>query len=1337
MHPELTSRLAIVSGSPYVAECAAGLRHVCPADMEANIYDAEAPLVCAPEVANGHALGYSCHSWLFWEVPTETVHLVIRRTDAKPGSVLTALYPGGGGQTRFGTISRLRNELANEAFGISRPKLRGTTCAGLSPSVDRKEYCIAGMERDMFVPLANELTSSGHDTEDSWRHYLGRAKEAAGKVDELGNQLIELGTRRDLRKEAAMEQVGNACGVYTDTKEITFNDEQVPYSTVDEEINSCVAEETVDLVLLTEDTLATLTNEAGQPLSETEITAEIRARYCAGVAVNKQPPFCARPPTELITHKGLGLARTTGSDLSGGAPCATVNGIFMSEDWQPLKLEPLAQVLQQPWASGTGLQAAISSLQLQAREFSWTLKEHGELLMGTLDEVGGENDDVWPACEQSTVPGIECTEQAVQLGSLFPQRVRYPSEQDWLVAIESELERTLWQMGALAGIIPAGVLQKPLPANARYAPAIYARGMPVEVLDSGAGTYLLNIADISAQYLDATDRSMLGALWDASDEALQRWASTATEPWVESAYLYSGPVYLFGARNADVSFSETFDNPQGQAHNQDYTRANLSDWIMQLAQAHAGDSSNYFHSLLTLEANKVSSGFYSNTTREVCPTSDGPVFVYRWDDGRMAEVTHPQPLIVHSECENALSESDLAIDPWFCPSNLVFRPSQCPPSARMEIFWEKDPSVQRVVKALGLACSIAKRTTVLRDGTLPPEIKSVRDLQKLEIWVDKAAIAADNTLSNLALFDVPVRVVEDFEAGRVGSGAVGQGEHGRLLLSLEKAVEGIHAGWLSLGAGFRQLNAAIAGTRLQIEAVDINRRQQLMEVARDKLEINRQLSLLAVKEAQDVLGFATGMIGAAASMNLFGALGATEELFFESTKNSINREYWDALDDMIATAEGNVVEGADNATSQAIVDLGAELPTVYAAVEGALSSVRTATGDALDSVIALHQNQSNARFELARATEADFVEINGKEIPLHVNTVYRRQFDVTQERYERALDTAKRAAYVARLAIEQRLGVRMNTLAEELGPLPPPSSWVDRLCSVQGVDYNKLREADPEAAGGDTFDVAGFADQYVGDYVDQLQEFVDFYNIEYPFKEGTDSAIVSIREDLHHQGQQCVVNGTNLLYESQRLYQQARLEGDVALGGWAVTGCSADLCLDADAGLLLTAALERPLVGPNGEEELSWLTTTNRPEEMDVWDRDPPAAMVYQSVDLKAGTDYVLSWWDLGRTADGWPLDPDHDEAQPYRVAVYAEDWSVVTSSVYEPSINVDQWSPRRVLEFLVPEDGIYHVGWQASADRLPGASLAISGVQLEVMTKVVGPTCLPAHGQDPVECQQ
>jgi hypothetical protein len=289
------------------------------------------------------------------------------------------------------------------------------------------------------------------------------------------------------------------------------------------------------------------------------------------------------------------------------------------------------------------------------------------------------------------------------------------------------------------------------------------------------------------------------------------------------------------------------------------------------------------------------------------------------------------------------------------------------------------------------------------------------------------------------------------------------------------------------------------------------------------------------------------------------------------------------------------------------------------------------------------------------------------------------------------------------------------------------------VCSLQGVNYDQLRTANPSAVGEDTFDVGAFADQYIGDYVDKLGEFVEFYNIDNPFKEGTDSAIISVREDVGHSGTECIAESRNLLYESERLFSRGTSGGNESRLGWRTSPCDATACLEVMPGDGLmnpdAGGLPVPIEGPGGMGSASWLLTTERGER-DEGEGTVPRAIVYQTVDLVAGTVYGLSWWDLARDVEGGLYD-DADDPPGYRVAVYDDNWVTETTDTFAPSNDGGLWGSRRTMPFTVTETGAYHIAFKAAASDQAGASLAIANVQLEVLEGVLEASAYEPTGRN------
>src|SRR5690606_17240941 len=97
------------------------------------------------------------------------------------------------------------------------------------PKVD----CAGGLF-DARLPLEDELSSDGDDTESSWKYYLAKAKEAAAEADRLGDEyagsilggvqhLEDEDLRRFAREErvaAELQELQNICGTGIDTAKL-------------------------------------------------------------------------------------------------------------------------------------------------------------------------------------------------------------------------------------------------------------------------------------------------------------------------------------------------------------------------------------------------------------------------------------------------------------------------------------------------------------------------------------------------------------------------------------------------------------------------------------------------------------------------------------------------------------------------------------------------------------------------------------------------------------------------------------------------------------------------------------------------------------------------------------------------------------------------------------------------------------------------------------------------------------------------------------------------------------------------------------------------------------
>ena len=165
-----------------------------------------------------------------------------------------------------------------------------------------------------------------------------------------------------------------------------------------------------------------------------------------------------------------------------------------------------------------------------------------------------------------------------------------------------------------------------------------------------------------------------------------------------------------------------------------------------------------------------------------------------------------------------------------------------------------------------------------------------------------------------------------------------------------------------------------------------------------------------------------------------------------------------------------------------------------------------------------------------------------------------------QYRYKRAHDNAKRMAFLAKRAIEQRLGIALEDMTEELPLVDTPSSWASSICTTTGIDYGKLRSGSMKR----------FADAYIGDYVTKLENVVESYRLTQNFHEGSDTAVVSLRDDLFNVRAECDIESPNILLHASALDTSShdtppipptepdQLPTRTSQPGWLFRGCGLD-----------------------------------------------------------------------------------------------------------------------------------------------------------------------------------
>jgi hypothetical protein len=691
-------------------------------------------------------------------------------------------------------------------------------------------------------------------------------------------------------------------------------------------------------------------------------------------------------------------------------------------------------------------------------------------------------------------------------------------------------------------------------------------------------------------------------------------------------------------------------------------------------------------------------------------------------------------------------KGQFAFGPW------DLRPDNCRKGKRARMFVNSyGPTTPcdaagELVAALGLACEL-QNAPPPTDLSNPPEITSLDQLSALGAWLQYAGAQLANQASRLYVENVPTAVLIDFQAGTVGTGS-NDGSVGQTRLQMGENLDAARTQWRKIGETIALIGLDIRNARISDEMAENDMDQANIRIAIERAESLARMAEAIARVHGSTLSAKTLITPGDAAVAAWIAGIEAKRHAYVSNK----------LGDLKALVEDQY----ENSAAKILNDLQATLITRMSNLGDSITGLRTAVSDAKQNGSELNSLASQAQYEAAVASgESFYKDANGNVVEIPVNTILNRQFDVTRNRYRKALTEARYLAFLTRVAIEQRIGERLDAVSfpTSTGPLESPGLWADDVCHMTGIDFEKYKDAPlPEWAkeqpSTTTTDIIplipevlkpqfrrnllalfvqeGVIDdlskQYIGDYVARLETFVTYYNTEYPSHDGDDTTVLSLRDDLMTRDHLCTEPSPNLLYFSGELGQGAPSEDaeSVTVRGWRLTSCDyhAEKCLRTidlgDGG----AGASRPVPGAT----VSWLAEESpkfdNPHQgipSDSEGEGLPRRTVTQQLRLAPGT-YVLSWWDAARA----PLDDGEGEvvikAPGHRVRSTA---TVLVTDEQGESLGAWQdlpswgWSARRFFGFEVKQDGLVSVSVSISLPGEPLGSAAFAGMQLEKSSSV------------------
>ncbi len=450
-------------------------------------------------------------------------------------------------------------------------------------------------------------------------------------------------------------------------------------------------------------------------------------------------------------------------------------------------------------------------------------------------------------------------------------------------------------------------------------------------------------------------------------------------------------------------------------------------------------------------------------------------------------------------------------------------------------------SQRNMFDAMELACHAQARAPL---GSLPDcNIMTEKQFAELDSLDDIAAVLdcfasrMDLTAQRYVVPNIPQLVADAFKKGEPLASTSGAG--GRALFEMGaqyEALERIKGAYSDLALTQRQLAFHVRALKsLDLQSEAHNNASTATQWAQSLQGLASAASALSEIGGTTIL--AGGAKVAAAAFHVAASIASVAATKYQNDAAQAG------IEGQRLGIYGNMVtqlRHAESASSELVL---------------ALNSLTTASAN-----LALVFNQ--AAKASAMMTFSDYAG-GDKQDPQYVNVVMRRAYNTKLVRYENALARAKKLGFIARRAVELRYGVDLQRMSAAMTLVEAPSTWANEVCELQGIDYAKIRQPNPDSSGnGSGGDVFGsptpgddFANAFIGDYVRKLEDFVNSYPIDFPLKDGDDTAVLSMADDLFNVTATCATPGPNLLYWSTEFDKRDSSEVSAETKGWFVSGC--------------------------------------------------------------------------------------------------------------------------------------------------------------------------------------
>ena len=438
-----------------------------------------------------------------------------------------------------------------------------------------------------------------------------------------------------------------------------------------------------------------------------------------------------------------------------------------------------------------------------------------------------------------------------------------------------------------------------------------------------------------------------------------------------------------------------------------------------------------------------------------------------------------------------------------------------------DLYFNYEP--QALLDGLELLCEIEQPSDVCIP---PPKVEKVADLPLVERFLECVGRKMEGAAASVVLANFPVAALDPQRRNSLlGSFPAIGGNVGVDISQLRSALQDVAEVPDLISHKISDMGTFIDDLHFAIISADVSK--QLADVQLESAIANQVAGCNAASSPTVGLGGGAGGVGVSISQNLgFISICAnsTSQITFARETNELNKKL----------ADLGVQVALDKFTRE------------FSDTTEALARYAQRLSQALDNADVqlqkFEQQKQAAQLALAKALYAKSFHSQAED---KVNAILLGRFQLDRRRYEEAFTTAQRMAFLAKRAIEMRLGVKLSEMTDDLPLVTAPASWESGICTSTGINFS---DVDPNG----TVALGQFTDPFIGDYVTKLENVVESYRLVHNFHEGSDTAVISLRDDVQNVRASCEVPVNNLLYNAGQLDRA----GAGSKLGWSRTGCA-------------------------------------------------------------------------------------------------------------------------------------------------------------------------------------